>query len=116
MKSPQLADGQPDKIRVDRGIEFFSQAAGSLGGGRLTIAAFPNERRGVIETMCLVALHVVNQRLVVQFTDDQVLSSGSGKSGSDFHFRIPPCRSLKWFLRLFLIISRGFKSIARRVS
>jgi pyruvate kinase len=85
MKSVQLPDCQPDHIGINSAPQLFSQSSRSLRGGRLSIAALPHQGRRLIEAVCLVPVHVINQSFVVQLSDYQIIGSSLGKASSVCH-------------------------------
>lgn len=87
MKSLQLPDCQPDHIGINSGTQLVPQGSRNLSGRRLPIASLPHQGRRLIEAMCLVPVHVVNQSFVVQLSDYEIISFSLGKSGSAFQFR-----------------------------
>jgi hypothetical protein len=56
-----------------------------MRGACLSIAMIPNQRGGVVQAMGFVAFGVINECLVVQFTDDQIVLESTWQAGSAFH-------------------------------
>jgi hypothetical protein len=54
------------------------KSGGDSPDGGFAVATMPNERRRWVKAMRLVAFQVVDQRLPVQFLNDQVTSAGQG--------------------------------------
>jgi hypothetical protein len=74
----ELVERHPDELFVEGRIELDLKPARDFRRRCLPIATTPNERRGAIEAMRLIALEVVNQNFIGQVVNDQSLFTHPG--------------------------------------
>ncbi|HJU56164.1 MAG TPA: hypothetical protein VJ715_16395 [Pyrinomonadaceae bacterium] len=76
MKSAQLGQREPHHVVVNGGVEFTPETPRHLRDGRPSVAALPDRRRSLVETVRLVTLQIIDQHLVGQFLNNELIRSG----------------------------------------
>lgn len=77
METLELFDSQPDDVFIDRHAELGAQGPGRFPRSRLSIALFPDQRRGAVEAMRLVSLRVVDKYFIIQLADYEILGAST---------------------------------------